>query len=109
MGSVKVKMNMAGVRKVLSDSNVIADLQRRAEAISSAASTNAAVSIGTGYTRPAYKVRSIKSRRHGLPGFIVGSDRSVHSGSSRTPGPAIGDIAQARNSALTRAIDAGRG
>ena len=97
MGSVKVKLNMRGVREVLTDQRVLSDLRRRAEAIADAASANADAAIPNGIDEPAFHVRDITTRRRGLPGFIVGSAN------------VIGDIAQAKDSALTRAIDAGRG
>ena len=98
MGSKpRVELNLRGVREVLSDPRVLADLRKRADAIADAASANAEAAVPNKMDEPAFHVRDITTRRHGLPGYIVGSAN------------VIGDIAQAKDSALTRAIDAGRG
>lgn len=80
--AVRIKLNSAGIRKLLRSDDVRHDLERRAEAIAAAAGKGMEADSQTGTNRAS---------------ATVWTD---------TPGAMS---AEARSRALTRAIDAGRG
>lgn len=95
MGSVKVKMNMAGVRKVFSEPAVTADLMRRGQAIVSEADSTV---LALGYPKAEHhEAKVVTSRRSGAPVVLIRT--KTHEAY----------VSQARLNTLTQALDAGRG
>lgn len=87
MSDVKIELNRAGVRQLLTSSEVVADIGRRAAVIAGAASSN------SGGAKFGHDVVVGKSRAHGM---VWTDDFDAM-------------LAEAKGRSLTRAIDAGRG
>ena len=110
MGDVRVKLNLSGVKEVLNNPGVVADITRRAEAIATQASANAREHYkNVGYDGDIYVSKVTKTRKRGNTEAIVFANPGMHTGTVDNPGAPIGDYAQSRYSALTQAIGAGRG
>jgi hypothetical protein len=93
MARVKVRLNMAGVREVLNDDGVIADLMQRGERIASAAD---AAMPEHGYTKSEHHTVAEGRTSRGNRDVVVVTSSNMAKGM------------QAKHSTLTQALDAGR-
>lgn len=98
MGNVRVVLNMKGVRAVLGDDKVRADLERRARAIAAAANQKAAAAAATDgrYAKAKY----YPSAEH--------HDRSHDMAVAHVWSNKPGSLLQEKEDALVSSLDAGR-
>jgi len=94
MGSVRVKLNLAGIKEVFADPGVQAELRRRAEAIATEADS---LMPEGGYERAKHHVVMDSVTSRGNPAVAVATATNE------------AKAMQAKHSTLTKALDAGRG
>ena len=92
MADVEVRLNLSGVRAVLSSEGVAADLGRRAKAIESRAN-------GMAERLPGQKKEPYKAK----------TDRHTHIAAAHVWSSRLGAVDNARHNTLLKSIDAGRG